>query len=357
MTPPAATGPVSAELDRLARWARRLGTEERLRLGCADVPPSDGAAGVPGSPARQEDLRWSGCLADLGVEELAVLVAAAPALTLVLGRCAAAPDSPARRLADLLVEVGLGHRLEICTGTPSPPARGTQHPPAPGTDLPVSRRDLFAWARRPRQQADEGPGPSHAPTGPGERRPPPERAGHGEAGAQVRLAAALRELLRQEGCDGAAVRPSGARDPGTSAGTVPSRAHDISSRGCTACRTCVRACPTDALSLRTSPDGRRATLELLPEACIGCRRCLALCPVDALSDEGALGWADVLRSAAPTALETVALKVCSRCRTPFAGEGDRCLVCSLRGTDPFGSWLPPGYVAPRVYAPPPVEEG
>lgn len=47
---------------------------------------------------------------------------------------------------------------------------------------------------------------------------------------------------------------------------------------CKSCGTCVRWCPTDALSLK----GKLERVALEPEKCIGCGECLALCPFDAI---------------------------------------------------------------------------
>jgi len=50
---------------------------------------------------------------------------------------------------------------------------------------------------------------------------------------------------------------------------------DINREKCTACGTCVKWCPTDALELKEKA-------HLLPERCIGCGECLAICPVGAI---------------------------------------------------------------------------
>jgi len=47
---------------------------------------------------------------------------------------------------------------------------------------------------------------------------------------------------------------------------------------CRGCGTCVRWCPTDAISLNGKPE----KAHLAPEKCIGCGECLALCPYDAI---------------------------------------------------------------------------
>lgn len=333
-----------AEVSRVARWALTLGAGERLDLACGasgaaqtgaararSVARSPGDAGTGGGQAL---LQWPVCLNALDVADLAALTAAAPALR--LQPCSHLHPA-ADALVSLLAGLGLGHRLEVRPGHGSP-GGDARH-----TTLPVSRRDLLGWARPARQRAG------------GPRRAPEVSGHHGEAEQQVRLAAALRELLRQEGVvepSSSPVEPA-SPDEGSPAAT---RAHRLTAHGCTACTTCVRACPTGALAL-TSPDHEQAvTLELETAACIGCRQCLALCPAQALTDQGVLTWPDLLARPATQTLETVEVRPCTRCRTPFAGEGDLCQVCSLRAKNPFGSWLPPGYVTPRVFAPVATEE-
>lgn len=321
------------EVDRVAGWARRLGTGARLHLRCSD-------ALAPQQVPAQEAVRWPGCLNSLPVADLATLAAAAPHLVLGLGSCRREDGGPVDGLRRLLAQVGLEHRVHI-DGQQEGAARPAAATAAP--ELPITRRDLFAWARPARPEPAPGP----------QRLAPSSSAEHGEAQDQVRLAAALRELSRQEddtarGQDGAA--PVGETGAAVDAG-ARTRAHRLSVAGCTACGTCVRACPTAALDLSPAPGEHRVSLQLLPDACIGCLQCVALCPVEAVSDGGAMAWPDLLRTPTPQELETVEVRPCTRCRTPFAGEGELCQVCRMRAGNPFGSWLPPGYVAPRVYAP------
>jgi len=57
------------------------------------------------------------------------------------------------------------------------------------------------------------------------------------------------------------------------------------SKKCKACGTCVRWCPTDAISVQ----GKLGTVALEPEKCIGCGECLALCPFDAIGFDWSAG--------------------------------------------------------------------
>ena len=328
-------------------WARGLGPGRRVVLHCA--------ASGPGHPSAASDdvVRWASCVRTLSAAELAELVAASPRLLLGIEGCqcgtaTSASDTPpaVHLLAPVLAQLGAADRLQVGTDADkaADPAQGrsgrrrtgSRGPATVGT-LPVGRRALFAWAA-------PHPGTPAAP----HRRPPEPASGHGEADEQVRLAQALREIRRQVGDPAVQGQPVHGPAP---------RSRQLASTGCTACSTCVRSCPTGALDLipvdpgsnGPASDSWHLTADL--SACIGCGRCLALCPVSALSDEGPMSWAE-LAAAGRTVLETVAVRTCRRCRTPFGGEGELCQVCRMRQGNPFGSWLPPGYVAPRVYAPP-----
>lgn len=354
----------------VAAWARGLDPGRRVVLRCADSEPGH-------APNSSDDVvRWAGCLRALSTAELAELVAAAPRLALALDgcRCGTATSGRGRApaveaLMPVLAQLGAAGRLHVGSGADSAERReqaGPSSGSSTGSDahdkaatvgtLPVGRRALFAWAAPGRAQRDQGGAgaggasgatSSGAPTSP-DRRPPEIASGHGEADEQVRLVQALREIRRQVG------DPAGQAPSAGSPGPAAPRSRRLTSTGCTACSTCVRSCPTGALALRpesseTAPSTWHLTADL--SACIGCGRCLALCPVSALSDEGPMSWGE-LAAEGQTGLETVVVQACRRCRTPFGGEGELCQVCRMRQGNPFGSWLPPGYVAPRVYAPP-----
>lgn len=386
MTP--ATDPRRA-VDRIARWSRELTTTEVVELCCAEAAPP------PVEPPHRL-VQLPACLTRLGPADLAELVAAAPNLVIhVRGCLGSGLTRTLDELQVLLDGLGVGERLRVAdmgsqAGSAAPAtARATGS--AAGTDkLPLSRRQLFGWVRRS-QEEQSGPSEDTASIrGPsGEtirlaRTSPSDPDDRGEALDQMRLAAALRELSRQRARNGPPPEAAG-RGPEGAAGGQPgigaSRALQLSSDGCTACSTCVRACPTQALSLGplaaneqvsgtgqhdagpstagarpptdTDTAGVEVVLALEPAACIGCRQCVALCPVQAITSGETVPWTDLAQLPAVQELERVRVRPCTSCRAPFAGDGDLCQVCRMRKENPFGSWLPPGYVAPRVYAPPP----
>lgn len=96
---------------------------------------------------------------------------------------------------------------------------------------------------------------------------------------------------------------------------------------CTACGGCVRACPTEALSLA---DG---TLTVSPTDCVACGECVRICPEDALR----LG--EPAPAAGPQTLIHVDAAHCSRCgRSLGPGESGQCHGCVTRGSLVAGVW-------------------
>lgn len=269
-----------------------------LELRCVEAAPSktlmDGEA-----------VRLTGCLADADLAGLAELVGATAALGLRLDLCGGeeAPTAVVS-LAEFLAAAGVGDRLLLVDG------EAPRDDPAPELDvrrLPPRRRGLVGWflpsSDDPVDDAQEHRG----------------------------TVGTLREVLGDE-------LPA-------AAATVASPALALRSGGCTACGTCVKACPTGVLALRR--DGADGALEFEALGCIGCSACIDLCPVDALSAPGPLPWGELLGRAGGVTLEEFTTLRCERCHDEFAGGGSLCPVCAARRSNPFGSMLPPGFTRRR----------
>lgn len=130
------------------------------------------------------------------------------------------------------------------------------------------------------------------------------------------------------------------------------------SENCSACGTCVRACPTRALALETD-DGQfihgdpRFQLTFSIQACIGCDACAHVCPEQAITVDHEQTLGDILQppgsdsSVAEETLLEVNLATCERCRGAFAAasmQDGLCSVCAYRRQNPFGSRMPPHLV-------------
>lgn len=132
----------------------------------------------------------------------------------------------------------------------------------------------------------------------------------------------------------ASVEPVEAPEGGWTSGAL-----DLASKGCVACRVCVRVCPEGALALESS--GTRAGLGFDASLCTGCGKCLPVCDVRALSAaEQRLGPPALFAST--VLLELFDVRTCARCRAEFRGEGEYCPVCAFRMANPFASTFPPG---------------
>lgn len=340
---------LTTELAALTPWCRQLPDTARVELLCTESPQ------LPG-PADSLVVRFRSCLADATDPDLIELVRAVGELVIRVDGCATGhPPPAAARLAEVLAALGLDGRLQLW---PAPGTGGQATARREELDvvrLPASRRQLVSWLR---------PDPAarrHAPSGP-DADPPPEPPGaERPATAQQHVVSCLRALL-------------GGRPAPPTAHELPSPALDLRSRGCVACGTCVRACPTGALELRSTQrtdssdsaeiqgidksagSGHPARVDLVldPTACVGCQRCEILCPADALSDVGRISWGRLLTESDPDLLEALTTRVCERCRTEYAGDEATvlCSVCRMRQASPFGSVLPPRYLAPHVYGHP-----
>ena len=378
---------MTASLRSVARWVARHDDAMTLELVCAEHP-----APAKGDPARTV-VRLPCCLADVPAHEILELFTAGAQRVVVRRDGCAEPERPNTLLdevARVLAAAGVD-RLRLTTseeadasacatagdhrGQPQP-AVGAAQPdeiasPTPERGLPAAapatRRGLLGRRRAPRAarqvrrevlDADHMPVPRRQMLGLGSG---PVRELADEYGSDVqRLNAALAALL-----------PAAPSRPASSSPALPSPvlpspvlpSPDLTSpavrlrgRGCTACGVCVRACPTDALSLRhlgavadTEADATplMTTLVQDPTRCDGCQVCVQICPEDVLTVEGLWGWDAVLSrvtSPEPAPVASLATAQCQRCRTrfPTTGAGNLCAVCAYRRQNPFSSRLPPG---------------
>lgn len=96
--------------------------------------------------------------------------------------------------------------------------------------------------------------------------------------------------------------------------------------GCTGCGTCVRVCPTGALTEARLPT--TMVLGVHPTACTGCGECVARCPEKVLAPAVTVPGPHADR---PVRLARVRLSRCGRCRGPLSpGEADLCSSCRAR---------------------------
>lgn len=113
------------------------------------------------------------------------------------------------------------------------------------------------------------------------------------------------------------------------------------SEACTACGTCARVCPTEALSFVKADDESGFTLDFVACACIGCEACLRVCAPSALEIDHRPGLTDVFSQERLT-LASGKLTKCRGCGVSIAvrpGDG-LCPVCQYRREHPFGSKMP-----------------
>lgn len=120
-------------------------------------------------------------------------------------------------------------------------------------------------------------------------------------------------------------------------GSAPMPPHEFTKlhikETCTACGTCARVCPTQALAFYESETAFALTFSTAD--CVNCGLCIDLCEAHALERSGTPTTAEVLQNA-PVTLYTDTIKRCQKCHTVFKGEGDFCPACGFRRKNPFG---------------------
>lgn len=114
------------------------------------------------------------------------------------------------------------------------------------------------------------------------------------------------------------------------------------SDSCTACGTCGRACPTEALRFEKNDEEMTFSISFFAQNCIGCDLCKHICQPDAISLEYAPTFEQVFSVKEPVVAEAGSMVRCARCNHLMAArEGVKlCSLCEYRRTHPFGSMMP-----------------
>ena len=334
---------MSDALHGVLHWVARQPVGLELELVCVEHPgPSRGEPG-------RTVVRLATCIREVPAHEVVELLTAGAATVVVRRDGCEHRGTATDHLAPVV-------RVLAAAGVPRLRIDDAGRPTT--DDAAPARRGLAGLGRRPlrtrprqvtREVLDAG------------RMPVPRRQVLGLSPGPAReLPDALASGPHRTNAAVAALLPAGSR----AAADLPSAAVRLAARACTACGVCVRACPTDALSVRSlgGADGSPMITSLLqdPTGCDGCLRCVQMCPADVLTVTGTWGWDEVLArvdepEVAPVASLTTA--ECRRChaRFPTTDAASLCPVCTYRRANPFSSALPPGVVlAPGPVAPPAV---
>jgi ferredoxin len=257
-------------------------------------------------------VRLDGCAAELSVATyLEVAATGVAALTVLTDRCPGADR----------VSAAMATANEMLAAHPHAPVvarldgtqRGRQRRVYDLQRLPISRRHLLLLAL---------PAPRSRPDVCAEQR--------------TRTVAALRALR------GSRPTPSALQE-------IPAPSAALLAHNCTACGVCVRVCPTGALGLHwQAPETvGRFTLLSSPADCTDCGRCVTLCPEGTLLRTGPLDWAQLVDND-PRCVAAGTGRTCNKCGASFAAGPAQycCPVCTFRGTNPFGTWVPEGLTTP-----------
>lgn len=323
----------------LVRWLAWQPDPLPLHAVCPDAPDR-----VPAPPPRRAAVvRLPCCPGELPVSAWLEL-AAAGAASVTLHDPHAPLDPASLAAARTLLRSAAPDRRGWCSADEDAPARAPRRPrlgararrrtPVEAAALELPRRALLAPASRARYGA------------------------RGRAGTERGRLLAVLEVLGVPAdaavAADAAVPPgdpaAGSRTAGGPGAATPSGAL-LDAPGCTACGTCVRACPEGALALVDVPGTADLLLRQEVAACTGCARCVDLCPAHALVAAPADGWGGVLDGGLRD-VARVATRACARCGAAFGGAASEahgpalCPVCAFRRAHPFGSAAPAGAPAP-----------
>ncbi len=292
----------------------------KVELLCDHNPHVEG-----GRSKASVGLRVRGCLAGLGAGGYVALAALELEQVVVrLDACEECPWQPLRPSVEAQVSLAqalLGpyqkeHIFQFADAVDAP----CEHPIWDVDNPPLSRRDLFTFAVRQGRGAIAGV-MEHA-----------EKSGGGKPGlARMRILSAMAHLKA----------PSSVADPQLSTGDFAILAV---SEACTACGTCVRACPTHALQLGVDEQSRTFQLNFSPQLCIGCDLCTHVCKPEAVSIDHAPTFHQVFGAGGTLPLLKGEIAHCEVCQAVYAARPglSRCPVCEFRRQNPFGSRRPQG---------------
>ena len=114
------------------------------------------------------------------------------------------------------------------------------------------------------------------------------------------------------------------------------------SDSCTACGSCGKACPTEAIRFEKNEGEITYSILFSAQNCIGCDVCDHVCLLDAITFDQPPTFEQVFEVKEPVIARSGSMVRCERCRSWMAArEGVKfCPSCEYRRTHPFGSMLP-----------------
>jgi ferredoxin len=116
----------------------------------------------------------------------------------------------------------------------------------------------------------------------------------------------------------------------------------VISEACTACGSCGRVCPTEALRFKKNEDDMTFSISFCAKNCISCDLCKHVCLPDAITLDYAAPFERVFSVKEPAIVEAGSMVRCERCKTWMAARAGMklCQLCEYRRTHPFGSMMP-----------------
>lgn len=114
------------------------------------------------------------------------------------------------------------------------------------------------------------------------------------------------------------------------------------SEACTACGTCGRICPAEALHFRKNDEEMIFSISFNARNCISCDLCEHVCLPDAIAIDHNPTFEQVFSVKEPIVVKSGSLVHCERCKTVMAArDGVKlCELCEYRRIHPFGSVMP-----------------